>query len=105
MSALAFRHRPRCRYQRGGDDDAPNDEGPTVAAATPPDQTPDAAIVAQATDERKEFETMRARAALARCTLHQLSSGGFLLCMGGLAREVPDLRQVGAVLAQMGRRP
>ena len=54
--------------------------------------------------DRKEFETMRAKAALARCALHQLSSGGYLICMGGLAREVPDLRQVAAVLAQMGVR-
>ena len=103
MSAIAFRHRPRC--QVGGD--APNDEPPAVGAAQgfKGQAKSDDAIVAQAPDERKEFETMRARAALARCTLHQLSSGGYLLCMGGLAREVPDLRQVGAVLAQMGPRP
>jgi len=50
----------------------------------------------------KARATMTARAALAGCTLHELSGGGFLLCRWGMAKELPDLRAVAALLGRMG---
>ena len=52
--------------------------------------------------ERKELETTQAKAAMASCGLHELASGGFLLTRWGLSRELPDLRAVAALLAQIG---
>ncbi len=59
------------------------------------------AIVGQAGDERKEFASAAALAAQAGCTLHELSSGGYLLGRWSMCREVPDLRAVHALLARM----
>ena len=50
----------------------------------------------------KARATMTARVALADCTLHELSGGGFLLCRWGMAKELPDLRAVAALLGRMG---
>lgn len=63
-----------------------------------------AAIVATVDAERKAEATMVAGAALVGCTLHRLASGGWLLCRWGLARELPDLAAVGALLRAMGAR-
>jgi hypothetical protein len=56
-----------------------------------------------ATDsECKQFSTIRARAALCGCTLHEPSGGTYLLGCRGLSREVPCLRAVGDLLRQIG---
>jgi len=59
---------------------------------------------AQADADRKPFAKLAARAALAGSTLHALSGGGFLLCRWGMAKELPDLRAVAALLSRMGVR-
>lgn len=80
-----------------------NDEGPTVAAATPQEQTQsDGAILPQVDDPRKALAVLRAHAALCGCGLHELSSGGYLLTRWGLAKELPDLRAVGDLLRRIG---
>ena len=57
---------------------------------------------AQADADRKYFATLAARAAMTGCTLHVLACGGFLLCRWGMAKELPDLRAVAAMLGRMG---
>jgi hypothetical protein len=52
----------------------------------------------------KNIATLKAKAALAGCSLHELSGGGFLLCRWGLSRELPDLRAVNALMEQIGAR-
>lgn len=56
----------------------------------------------EADDKRQSH--LAAVAALAGCELHRLASGGWLLTRWGLARELPDLAAVGALLRQMGAR-
>jgi hypothetical protein len=56
---------------------------------------------AQTDAGRKPFAKLAAHAALAGCTLHELASGGFLLYRWGMAKELPDLRAVAALLAQI----
>ena len=48
----------------------------------------------------KALTTMKARAALCGCTLHELSDGAFMVG----SRGVPCLRAVGDMLRQMGGR-
>jgi hypothetical protein len=45
---------------------------------------------------------MTAQAARCGCTLHELASGGYLLCRWGMARELPCLRAVGNMLRRIG---
>jgi len=52
---------------------------------------------------RKNFLTLRARAAMAGYALHELANG-YLLCRWDRSRELPDLRAVATVLAQIGVR-
>jgi len=75
-----------------------------VAGQAQGQNTDSTSIVGEADAERKERERMTATAALAGWTLHSLSSGGWLLCRWGRARELPDLAAVGALLRQMGAR-
>jgi hypothetical protein len=51
---------------------------------------------------RKAVATMRARAALAGCTLHELADGGYLVCRWNLSTFAPCLRCVGDLLRQIG---
>jgi hypothetical protein len=60
-----------------------------------------AAIVADDNATRKELSSMKAKAALAGCELHELAAGGFLLCRWGLSRELPSLGAVAALLRSM----
>jgi hypothetical protein len=53
-------------------------------------------------DDRKAVITMMAHAAQAGCTLHELASGGYLLCRWGMAKELPCLRAVGDLLRRIG---
>ena len=52
----------------------------------------------------KAFATMQARAALAGCTLHELSDGGFLVGTWNCSTAAPCLRSVGDMLRQIGGR-
>jgi len=51
-----------------------------------------------------DYLTLRAQAERAGFTLHTLSSGGFVLGRWGLARELPDLAAVAALLLRLGAR-
>jgi len=57
---------------------------------------------AQTDAERKPFAQLAAHAALAGYTLHEIASGEFLLCRWGMAKELPDLHAVAALLGRMG---
>lgn len=59
---------------------------------------------ASAPTAEKTWARLRAEAALAGCTLHELAGGGFLLTRWGWAKELPDLAAVGAALRAMGVR-
>lgn len=55
-------------------------------------------------DQAKALATLTAQAARIGCQVHELASGGFLVCRWGMARELPDIAAVGAFLKQMGAR-
>ncbi|WP_144290193.1 hypothetical protein [Ideonella sp. A 288] len=55
-------------------------------------------------DSGKALATMKARAALCGCTLHELSDGAFLVCRWNYSKAVPCLRAVGDLLRQIGGR-
>jgi hypothetical protein len=55
-------------------------------------------------DAGKALATMKARAALAGCTLHELADGGYLVGRWNYSRAVPCLRAVGDLLRQIGGR-
>lgn len=61
-----------------------------------------AEIVIDLDGDRKPFATMTAQAARCGCTLHELSSGGYLLSRWGMSRELPSLRDVGDMLRLIG---
>lgn len=84
---------------------APNDEGPTVAAATPPEQTQtDGAIVADAGCLDKGETTLVAVAAIAGFELRKLADGRWLVQRWNLQRELADADAVRAFLAGAGVR-
>ncbi len=76
---------------------APNGEGPTVAAATPQEQT--------RTDsgDSKTFATLQAQAAMAGFELHALAGGAYIVSRWNLtSRELPDLRTAREFLRRVG---
>ena len=50
----------------------------------------------------KALATMRARAALCGCTLHEMADGTYLLGRWNYSRAVPCLRAVGDLLRRIG---
>lgn len=73
-----------------------------VGAGTAAQGTEDAAHFASRGDD-KEFATVAAEAALARCALHKLADGRFLLTRTGwgLCRELGSLHEVRQLLRTM----
>lgn len=61
-------------------------------------------IVGDDEADGKRQSHLAAVAALVGCELHRLAAGGWLLTRWGLARELPDLAAVDALLRQMGAR-
>ncbi len=57
---------------------------------------------AHSEEQRKQLATLKARAAICGCTLHELAGGGYLLCRWNLSRELPCLQAVGDLLRQIG---
>jgi len=53
----------------------------------------------------KALATMKARAALCGCSLHEMADGGFLVGRWGYSKALPCLRAVGDLLRQIGGRP
>ena len=64
--------------------------------------TADPRDCAEANADRKHFVTLAEPAARAGYMLHELACGGFLLCRWGMAKELPDLRAVAAMLGRIG---
>ena len=52
----------------------------------------------------KALATMKARAALCGCSLHEMADGGFLVGRWGYSKALPCLRAVGDLLRQSGGR-
>jgi len=50
----------------------------------------------------KALATMKARAALCGCSLHEMTDGTFLVARWNYSKAVPCLRAVGDMLRQMG---
>ena len=78
----------------------PNDEGQRANAA-PQTQTQNRHF-ANDDGDSKALSTMKARAALCGCTLHELSDG-YLVGRWNYSKAVPCLRAVGDLLRQIGR--
>ena len=78
----------------------PNDEGQRCTAAPQVQTQSNHPHFANDDGASKALATMKARAALCGCTLHELSHGEFLVG----SRAVPCLRAVGNMLRQMGGR-
>ncbi len=83
----------------------PNDEGAGDCGAHPP-KTHENQNLHFANDggDSKALATMKARAALCGCTMHELSDG-YLVGKWNYSRAVPCLRAVGDLLRQIGGRP
>lgn len=83
-----------------------NDEAGSACNAPAPEKFDQQTEAYFADDEasRKALATMRARAALAGCTLHALADGGYLICRWNLSAFAPCLRCVGDLLRRIGGR-
>ncbi len=80
----------------------PNDEGQRWRAA-PQVQTQNQHLhFANDDGASKALATMKARAALCGCTLHEMADGTFLLGCWNYSKAVPCLRAVGNLLRQIG---
>ena len=79
---------------QGKDPDAPTTEGPSKPTDVP--------IVDAADARRKQFETLRALAALRQIRVYGLKSGYLASLGGGWCREVPDLRALAELLRRCG---
>lgn len=80
----------------------PNDKGHRANGAPEIQTQINHAYFANDDGNGKALATMKARAALCGCTLHELSGGGYLLCRWGMSRELPCLRAVGDLLRRIG---
>ena len=58
-------------------------------------------IVVDLDARRKEYETLRARAALIGCSLLKLEDGTYLLGKWGLLKEFPTIESVEEMLSRM----
>ena len=82
----------------------PNDEGAGDCGAHPPKTYQNQNLHCADDDgDGKALSTMKARAALCGCTLHELSDG-YLVGRWNYSKAVPCLRAVGDLLRQIGAR-
>ena len=82
----------------------PNDKGGGVCGTNPPEIYDNQHLhFANEGDAGKALATMKARAALCGCTLHELSDG-YLVGKWNYSKAVPCLRAVGDLLRQIGGR-
>jgi hypothetical protein len=81
----------------------PNDKGVGVCGANPP-KTYQSEHLHFANDDgaSKALASMKARAALCGCTLHEMADGEFLVARWDYSKAVPCLRSVGNLLRQIG---
>ena len=82
----------------------PNSKGVSITSANAPETCNNQQqYFANDGDDSKALATMKARAALCGCTLHELSDG-YLVGRWDYSRAVPCLRAVGDLLRQIGGR-
>jgi hypothetical protein len=83
----------------------PDDEGVGVCGTNPPtNHDNQQQHFADDGDASKALATMKARAALCGCTLHELADGAYLVGKWNYSKAVPCLRAVGDLLRQIGDR-
>lgn len=86
----------------------PNDEGPTVAAATPQEQsTNDDAIVSPRDAERKTLATLQAESARLGVRVERLEGRGrwvYVVIRGGRAIDCADLDAARLAVQRLGGR-
>ena len=82
---------------------SPNDKGHRANGAPEIQTQPNQAHFANDDGNGKALATMKVRAALCGCTLHELSDG-YLVGRWNYSRAVPCLRAVGDLLRQIGGR-
>ncbi len=82
----------------------PNDKGGGVCGTNPPEIHDNQHLhFANDDGDSKALATMKAKAALCGCTLHELSNG-YLVCKWNYSKAVPCLRAAGDLLRQIGGR-
>jgi hypothetical protein len=83
----------------------PNDKGAGVCGTNPPKLLDNQHMhFADDDDAGKALATMKAKAALCGCMLHELSDGEYLVGRWNYSKAVPCLRAVGDLLRQIGGR-
>lgn len=82
----------------------PNDEGHRANGAPQVQRNYQQAHFANDRDCGKALATMKARAALCGCSLHEMADGTFLLCQWNYSKALPCLRAVGDLLRRIGGR-
>jgi len=83
----------------------PHGEGYEPASNVPPKTLNNTRLhFANDDGDSKALSTMKARAALCGCTLHEMADGAFLVAKWNYSRAVPCLRTVGDLLRQIGGR-
>ena len=82
----------------------PDDEGHRANGAPKVETQNQRVHFANEGDDGKAQATMKARAALAGCTLHELADGGYLVSRWNYSKAVPCLQAVGDLLRQIGGR-
>lgn len=83
----------------------PNDEGAGDCGAYPPKTYQNQKLhFAEDGGASKALPTMKARAALCGCTLHELADGAYLVGRWNYTKAVPCLRAVGDLLRLIGGR-
>lgn len=81
-----------------------NDNAPCQARVIGEQEKANSHDSADGEGSSKALATMRARAGLAGCTLHELADGGYLICRWNLSTFAPCLRCVGDLLRKIGGR-
>lgn len=82
----------------------PNDEGHRANGAPDVQELNQHLHFASGDAGSTALATMKARAALCGCTLHEMADGEFLVARSNYCRAVPCLRAVGNLLRQIGGR-
>lgn len=83
----------------------PNDEGAGDCGSHPPKTNQNQHLhFANDDGASKALATMKAKAALCGCALHELADGAYLVGKWDYSRAVPCLRAVGDLLRQIGGR-
>jgi hypothetical protein len=80
----------------------PNESGHRANGARQKPNQSQQADSANDDGDRKSLATMRARAALCGCTLHEMAIGEYMVARWNYSKAVPCLRAVGDLLRRIG---